>query len=783
MARTVGKAGVSITGDASNLKTELAKASKSVATFKGKVNKSLDGVNKAFATLKVGVAAAAAALATLGARELALTADRFNVLQARIQQATKATNDYIKVSQDLSKIAAATGSELNSTVDVFQRLSLGAKELGRNNDDVLKLVKTVQQLGALGGSSSTSLNAGLLQFGQAMSAGIVRAEEFNSIVENLPLLANRIAEGFGVSTGQLRRLVIDGNVLSKDVFTVLLEQAADVNEEFDKMPPSLQRAENNARLAFDEFIAGADEALGLTKQLAAALNNIATALRENKGETKSFLSELNTGVASATNFLKNEFYALGDAAKVIIGSIGTVFGTVVDSMRATAAVALDLLNGLTAAFKLPAIPTGGLKKGSVAGFFAGKANQGGQGLGRYFSGGPLPSGGPSNFKVGSIDANAVLAQYQKALTPKAATKGLVSPELKEIRGKYNALLAGLDNGRKGSKVTSGGGGRSAGGRRQGGFSRFGNGQLIQTPNIGRGLTEEILAPMTSGFDSFLKQVDSVEDRLSDVTSEYFSKYKQQAQEAESIQQRNMSTLDQEAELRLTHIDLLNKQLITQQLAQADLDRFHESLKENKDEFKELEAAIRNWGRAFEDSFIDSIREGKFEFKNFVSSILQDLARITLQKKVTAPLSTAFGGALQSKGFSGLASAAFGAVKGLFGFADGGIMAGGGPIPLRRYSQGGVAKTPQLAMFGEGSKPEAYVPLPDGRSIPVTMTGGGGGGVTVNQNFTFNGYADPSTIRAVLEAERPKLARDAQEAVTEGVRRGRGPISRAVGARA
>lgn len=56
------------------------------------------------------------------------------------------------------------------------------------------------------------------------------------------------------------------------------------------------------------------------------------------------------------------------------------------------------------------------------------------------------------------------------------------------------------------------------------------------------------------------------------------------------------------------------------------------------------------------------------------------------------------------------------------FANGGIMTSAGPVSLNAYANGGVANRPQLALFGEGSTPEAYVPLPDGRTIPVTMTG-------------------------------------------------------------
>jgi hypothetical protein len=57
------------------------------------------------------------------------------------------------------------------------------------------------------------------------------------------------------------------------------------------------------------------------------------------------------------------------------------------------------------------------------------------------------------------------------------------------------------------------------------------------------------------------------------------------------------------------------------------------------------------------------------------------------------------------------------------FAEGGVMTSMGAMPLRRYSQGGIANRPQMAMYGEGSQPEAFVPLPDGRRIPVNLDGG------------------------------------------------------------
>jgi len=108
----------------------------------------------------------------------------------------------------------------------------------------------------------------------------------------------------------------------------------------------------------------------------------------------------------------------------------------------------------------------------------------------------------------------------------------------------------------------------------------------------------------------------------------------------------------------------------------------------------------NWGQALENIVV-----------RMLNQIIDQLLYIT----VIQPFVEAAGNFL-------------GNIFGGFGFADGGIMTQGGPMPLQRYARGGIANSPQLAMFGEGSKPEAYVPLPDGRSIPVTIKGFANGGI-------------------------------------------------------
>lgn len=133
-------------------------------------------------------------------------------------------------------------------------------------------------------------------------------------------------------------------------------------------------------------------------------------------------------------------------------------------------------------------------------------------------------------------------------------------------------------------------------------------------------------------------------------------------------------------------------------------------------------------KGLEDQLVNFVTTGKASFKELAASILSDMSRILIQQMVMKPL-------LQGIGH-------------LFGmtFADGGIMTSNGPVPLRTYARGGIANSPQMALFGEGSMPEAYVPLPDGRRIPVALKGSsgasisasGGGNTTVNVSVDASG---------------------------------------------
>jgi phage-related minor tail protein len=182
-----------------------------------------------------------------------------------------------------------------------------------------------------------------------------------------------------------------------------------------------------------------------------------------------------------------------------------------------------------------------------------------------------------------------------------------------------------------------------------------------------------------------------------------------------------------------HVRLLRERAAALDAATAKQKADSESIGEGiKGKLQEYYNSVKDLGGAIGDAVVSGLQgledqltafvtTGKANFKELAASILKDLARIAIRAAIIAPIVKALGGL-----FPG------------FKFANGGIMTGDGPVPLKKYASGGIANSPQLALYGEGSKPEAYVPLPDGRRIPVAMQGGGGGNTSVVVNVDASG---------------------------------------------
>lgn len=274
----------------------------------GKANKSLDSIGNSATTaakkmdeLQTNInrvaGAIAASLVVDWGKAFLVAADNMSQLNSRIERLTGSAASASQTMQTLMNISSATGGSLQDTQKLWESLSTALKDTGATNGQVLQLTETLQKIGRIGGSSSEEMANALRQFGQSISSGTVRAEEFNSILEQMPELARQIAAGMGVSIGELRQLMMDGKLTAEDALNAIQKQTGSVNAEFEKLPRTLSQANTALTNSFLSMIDSVNQATGASSGLVAIIDSMTAALDRLVGKAASAdaqISDLNS---------------------------------------------------------------------------------------------------------------------------------------------------------------------------------------------------------------------------------------------------------------------------------------------------------------------------------------------------------------------------------------------------------------------------------------------------------------------------------------------------------
>lgn len=573
------------------------------------------------------------------ATKIVNVSDKYTMLEARVRGIGKTASETARLMKELQDISFETGTKMEASVNILQRISFVRNEIKATNTEMLSFVQTVSKLGVISGATPDAMRFGLTQLGQSLSAQVMRAEEFNSIMENIPAVGNAIAKEFGITTGQLRLLVLEGQVLSKDVFAALLNQSQDVNKQFKDMPRTVGMAFSAATTSAGLLLSTLMGESGTTGGIVAIIDKVNDGLRETKG--------LFVDLKKLANKLGSEFKRLYPEQQK----------TSFDPFSA------DLKTLYKAFTRKP-------DKMTAA---------------------------PSSFMLGG--APKTMSTANATPVPQGAFKTKIETD-------YVKLAADLAA--KGSKVKK---------------------------------TPEEKAAETAAKQASRKIADTNEDL-----------------------QKKIATLNADtAAIRLNN-DAKEKSVTLAEFeargiskASNEYKKLSEAIDENNRAHKSFEAGafeainsymdgINNMAastsnvltsafKGMEDSLVEFVATGKLKFADFANSIVRDLIRMQVQQSITGPLVSLLGNFMGSfaPGGGGVSASSI-----VWEHANGGIMTDRGSLPLNKYANGGIANSPQMAMFGEGRNPEAYVPLPDGRSIPVTMKGNGGSqqnnvSVVVNMN--------------------------------------------------
>ena len=278
-----------------------------------------------------------------GVREIIEASEAYTTINNRLSLVTDSSEELAAAQQDVFEIAQKTRSPLKETAEVYQRLATNADALGMSLAEVGDTTETINKLMVISGTSGASAAAALTQLGQAFASGTLRGEELNSVMEQAPALAKAIADGMGVTVGQLRALGQEGKITADAVVEALQKQGAAVDDQFGKMAPTIGQAMTQVGNSFINYVGKVDKATGASGELASAIVSISEALDNSiLSETTRLFATWGASFEDAsTNAapLASELNNVAMGAKAIGWYIKEAFVTLPSNVKAMTGIA------------------------------------------------------------------------------------------------------------------------------------------------------------------------------------------------------------------------------------------------------------------------------------------------------------------------------------------------------------------------------------------------------------------------------------------------------------
>ena len=257
---------------------KLLKASGNTDKFNKKLNDTGASANNASNSLGKFISIAALVGGAIKSMNIA---DEFTNTAARLNL----INDGLQTQAELQeKIFAAANRSKGAYTDMasaISKMGLMAGENFSSNDELIAFTELLQKSFKVGGASTSEQSSAMLQLTQAMSAGILQGDEFRSIMENAPLIAEAIAKYVGVGKGELKELSADGAITSDIIKNAMFAAGDDINAKFETMPTTFadvwNRIKNAGLQAFEPVINSVNKIINTTG-FQAFVNTILTGL-------------------------------------------------------------------------------------------------------------------------------------------------------------------------------------------------------------------------------------------------------------------------------------------------------------------------------------------------------------------------------------------------------------------------------------------------------------------------------------------------------------------------
>src|SRR5690606_14232015 len=264
----------------------------------GKAEKATGALTGAWKVLTTVAASAALAKAVTSYIRMA---DASANMAARLRLATKSQEEFNAAHRATFEIAQRTSTQLESVVDLYAKLSQSTGQLKLSQQDLIQLTETITQTFQISGATTQEAAGGLRQLSQAMAGGVLRAEEFNSIIESSPRLVRALADGMGIAFGDVRKYVNEGRISSEQLTRALLDQSQTIQREFGNMPLTVGGAITQVQNSLKNLVGDVDEAEGASRGLAEAISALADEL--NSPAVREGFAAIVSGASTAVGWM------------------------------------------------------------------------------------------------------------------------------------------------------------------------------------------------------------------------------------------------------------------------------------------------------------------------------------------------------------------------------------------------------------------------------------------------------------------------------------------------
>lgn len=201
-------------------------------------------VSKAFSALPMagmvaGVALVGQEVLEVGAKATAVS-DKFASIKARINLINDGSQSTASIMDKVYQASERTRGSYTDMLDSVAKLNMLAKDSFTSNDEAIRFVEQLNMQFKLSGANVNEVSSAMTQLTQAMAAGRLQGDEFNSIMENAPMLAQAISQEMGVPIGQLKELGSEGAITAEVIKNALFNSADETQAKFNEMPMTFQ---------------------------------------------------------------------------------------------------------------------------------------------------------------------------------------------------------------------------------------------------------------------------------------------------------------------------------------------------------------------------------------------------------------------------------------------------------------------------------------------------------------------------------------------------------------